>query len=321
MANRPACTNTEIGPALLRYHRCRKSTSTLSEASRKRQQHEKDLQRLRGLLEQKSGERDRVLALFRRGRIDDATLDKQLDEINAETIALTTDIDAATRALSSRDQQAQLNSAETLLETLRKRLDKPISHELRRRIIETLVESVRANTVERWGVQQSQITVTYRFAEPNERAAAILPLSHHLTNRARLPEKLETVGDHIRRRRLTLKLLQRQVAEQLGVDKTSIYNWEGNRAKPGLEYMPAIIRFLGYNPLPPADGWADRLVQCRTVLGLSQKESAHRIGVDPCTLARWERGEREPTGSFAARALRFLTGAEAMWSQGAAQTA
>jgi transcriptional regulator with XRE-family HTH domain len=133
--------------------------------------------------------------------------------------------------------------------------------------------------------------------------------------------KVETASDHIRRRRLTLKLLQRQVAEQLGVDKTSIYNWEGNRAKPGLEYMPAIIRFLGYNPLPPADGWADRLVQCRTVLGLSQKESAHRIGVDPCTLARWERGEREPTGSFAARALRFLTGAEAMWSQGAAQTA
>ena len=67
------------------------------------------------LLEQKSGERDRVLALFRRGRIDDATLDKQLDEINAETIALTTEIDATTRALSSGDQQAQLNSAEALL--------------------------------------------------------------------------------------------------------------------------------------------------------------------------------------------------------------
>ena len=69
-------------------------------------------------------------------------------------------------------------------------------------------------TIERWGVQHSQITLTYRFAQPNE--AAILPLCHHLTNRTQLPEKLETVSDHIRRRRLTLKLLQRQVAQQLG---------------------------------------------------------------------------------------------------------
>jgi predicted transcriptional regulator len=72
--------------------------------------------------------------------------------------------------------------------------------------------------------------------------------------------------------------------------------------------MPAIMRFLGYNPLPPPDGWAERLVRCRTVLGLSQKESALRIGVDQCTLARWERGEREPTGAFEARALTFVAG-------------
>src|SRR6266436_2105857 len=113
----------------------------------------------------------------------------------------------------SRDWSSDVCSSD-LLTTLRKRLDKPISHELKRRIIETLVESVKADTVERWGVQQTQITVTYRFAQPNEAAAAILPLEHHLTNRTRLPEKLETVGDHIRRRRLTIKLLQRQVAAQ-----------------------------------------------------------------------------------------------------------
>jgi transcriptional regulator with XRE-family HTH domain len=78
--------------------------------------------------------------------------------------------------------------------------------------------------------------------------------------------------------------------------------------------MPAIIRFLGYNPLPPAQGWAGRLVQCRTALGLSQKDAAERIGVDQGTLAKWERAEREPQGKFAARALRFLGMVEAMWS-------
>jgi DNA-binding transcriptional regulator YiaG len=73
--------------------------------------------------------------------------------------------------------------------------------------------------------------------------------------------------------------------------------------------MPAIICFLGYNPLPPSDGW---LVRGRRVFGLSQKEAARRIGVDQCTLARWERGERKPTGPFAARAERFLKAVRAV---------
>jgi transcriptional regulator with XRE-family HTH domain len=136
-----------------------------------------------------------------------------------------------------------------------------------------------------------------------------------------VPEKLETIGDHLLRRRLILKLLQRQVAQKLRVDVASIRNWENNRGKPRVEHMPTVIRFLGYNPLPPSNGWADRLVQCRTVLGLTQKEAAKRIGVDACTLARWERGEREPTGAFNARALRFLTAAEATWSPTTARTA
>lgn len=38
------------------------------------------------------------------------------------------------------------------------------------------------------------------------------------------------------------------------------------------------------------------MVRHRTSLGLSQKESARRLHVDPSTLAKWERGEREPTG-------------------------
>ena len=75
--------------------------------------------------------------------------------------------------------------------------------------------------------------------------------------------------------------------------------------------MPSIIRFLGYNPLPPAIGRAERLVQGRRTLGLSQKEAAREMHVDPSTLARWERGEREPAGTLAIRVLRFLDSAEA----------
>jgi DNA-binding transcriptional regulator YiaG len=115
-----------------------------------------------------------------------------------------------------------------------------------------------------------------------------------------------TVGDHIRRQRLGLKMLQREVAEQLGVDKASVVNWEGNASVPQIRYMPAIIRFLNYNPLPAANGWRERLVRHRTTLGLSQDEFAKRLSVDPSTLARWERGEREPTGGFLNRVKHLL---------------
>jgi transcriptional regulator with XRE-family HTH domain len=108
-----------------------------------------------------------------------------------------------------------------------------------------------------------------------------------------------------------LKVLPRQVADQIGVNKASVANWESDRSVPEVEYMPAIIRFLGYNPLPPKLDWASRLVQCRTILGLTQKESAHRMGVDPSTLAKWERGERAPIGEYVMRAKRFLDTVEA----------
>jgi len=39
--------------------------------------------------------------------------------------------------------------------------------------------------------------------------------------------------------------------------------------------LPAIIRFLGYDPLPPVeDTWGARLVRHRTIHGFSQKEAA-----------------------------------------------
>jgi transcriptional regulator with XRE-family HTH domain len=292
---------------------------SLKDEDRKRQ--EKELKSLTERLEQKTLERERMLGLFRRGRIDEATLDQQLDAINTEAAGLQSGIEAAERALSAEDRAAQLRSAESLLSTLRTKLAGPISPELKRRIVEILVERVQANTVERFGVQQSEITIEYRFSQPNEPAALVLPRSHRLGTQSRIPEKLETIGDHLLRRRLTLKMLQRQVAKQLEVNVASIVNWENNLSKPKVSHMPAIIRFLGYNPLPPSKGWANRLIQGRTALGLTQKAAAGRIGVDQCTLARWERGEREPSGAFAASAQRFLKIAGQKWAPAAARTA
>jgi transcriptional regulator with XRE-family HTH domain len=75
--------------------------------------------------------------------------------------------------------------------------------------------------------------------------------------------------------------------------------------------MPAIIRFLGYDPLAEATGWGERLVRRRTTLGMTQKAAAEGLGVDQGTLAKWERGEREPAGAFLARVKGFLQDGEA----------
>jgi hypothetical protein len=94
-----------------------------------------------------------------------------------------------------------LKSVEALLATLCKSLDKPITDDLRRQIVETLVERITADTVERWGVPQSTITVTYQFAQRSEAAAVILPQAYRLNIRCRPPDELSTLGDHLRRRR------------------------------------------------------------------------------------------------------------------------
>lgn len=90
--------------------------------------------------------------------------------------------------------------------------------------------------------------------------------------------------------------MQRQVADQIGVDEATITNWEGNAATPTIRYIPAVIRFLGYNPLPPANSFPERLATARKVLDLSQRKMAEKLGVDPATLMGWEAGRHQPTG-------------------------
>ena len=64
------------------------------------------------------------------------------------------------------------------------------------------------------------------------------------------PQVIATIGDHLRKRRLDLGLLQREVAEQLGVDKSTVTNWELNRTTPTLRFSPRIIGLLGFDPRP-----------------------------------------------------------------------
>ncbi|MBI3783979.1 MAG: helix-turn-helix domain-containing protein, partial [Deltaproteobacteria bacterium] len=62
------------------------------------------------------------------------------------------------------------------------------------------------------------------------------------------PVEVRTLGDHLRKRRLDLGLLQREVAEHLGVDSDSICHWETGYGEPKVHLVPRIIDFVGYIP-------------------------------------------------------------------------
>jgi len=55
------------------------------------------------------------------------------------------------------------------------------------------------------------------------------------------PKELITTGDHLRKRRLDLGLLQKDVAQQIGVNRATITNWEINHNYPELRFVPRII--------------------------------------------------------------------------------
>jgi transcriptional regulator with XRE-family HTH domain len=100
-----------------------------------------------------------------------------------------------------------------------------------------------------------------------------------------------TLGEHIRQRRLKLKLTLKEAAKLLGTDESSIIQWEKGRSVPRVYRLPAIIRFLGYNPLPEPRTVPERLVAKRLERGWSRKFAARDLGIDVSTLRDWEHGK------------------------------
>ncbi len=116
------------------------------------------------------------------------------------------------------------------------------------------------------------------------------------------PKKLVTIGDHLRKWRLDLELLQKNVAVAIGVDTDTITNWEKSRTKPPLRFIPKIIDFIGY--WPPA--FEQGIRQYRYLRGISQKELARGIGVDPTPLSRMERNSGRCLPALLRKVSEFL---------------
>jgi len=102
------------------------------------------------------------------------------------------------------------------------------------------------------------------------------------------PLELVSIGDHIRKRRMDLGLTRKAAAEALNVDQLSLKNWEEQRTQAEVRFYPAIIGFLGYNPLPESQTFGEAVRLERETRGLSRKALAAAVGVDEGTIKRLE---------------------------------
>ncbi len=126
---------------------------------------QEELAHLQQSLQTKNREKDTVITLFRRGRIDEQTLDSQLDQVSQEESGLLKQIERLQGLLqNTRSMETLLHSVEAMLQNLCRRLEEPLTWELKRQLIEVLIERILVRTLENeQGKKEARITVVYRF--------------------------------------------------------------------------------------------------------------------------------------------------------------
>ena len=84
------------------------------------------------------------------------------------------------------------------------------------------------------------------------------------------PEKLDHLDKHVKKRRLELELMQKEVGKFFGISEETIYNWESRRNQPDIKLIPKIIKFLGYVSFEPeGDDLINRLKFYKFINGLT----------------------------------------------------
>jgi DNA-binding transcriptional regulator YiaG len=109
------------------------------------------------------------------------------------------------------------------------------------------------------------------------------------------PTQPQSLGDHIRKKRMDLRISQGAVARHLGVSEDCVCYWEQNRNQPRLYQYPAIIKFLGYYPFDhETETFGGKIKRYKYEHGLNNEKLAKLLRVDETTVASWELNNRRP---------------------------
>ncbi len=64
------------------------------------------------------------------------------------------------------------------------------------------------------------------------------------------PANPKTIGEHMIKKRIDMRLTQAVIAKQLGVARSTVGNWEGNFCRPYGKVREQIVAWLGFDPEP-----------------------------------------------------------------------
>lgn len=112
------------------------------------------------------------------------------------------------------------------------------------------------------------------------------------------------VGELAETRRL-MRLGQKDLAELLGVSRTTISSWESSSPPRWIELLCSGLkasRVLPHIGLPIT---GTELIQARKALGYNQMEFAQRLAMSRSTISRWESDTPPRWVSFAIASLAF----------------
>lgn len=99
-----------------------------------------------------------------------------------------------------------------------------------------------------------------------------------------------TLGEHLKKRRKELGLLQREAAALLYCNHFTYINWEKDKTVPASSRFKPITDFLGYDPTPRPTTLAERVQAKRRASGMTFSQLADYLGWDEGTLSRYLNG-------------------------------
>lgn len=159
-----------------------------------------------------------------------------------------------------------------------------------------------------------------------------VPRAKYLPSRNRgipVPKKPQTIGGHLRKRRLELGIHQSEAARKLGVSTVTLSRWECDKVYPSWDEQPRVAAFLKFNPFtdPALGGPKGNETQGVAVLssntpanlgqmiidyGIKMRKTrqqvAKELGVSPKTVWNWVTGRRQPSPTLRKRLLNIWDG-------------